>query len=46
MRKLQECSLGERYTQSYLGLNPTCVPLLTVETRDSLTVLSPSEIQI
>lgn len=46
MRKLQECSLGECYTPSYLRLNPTCVPLLTVETRDSLPVLSPSEIQI
>lgn len=46
MRKLQKYSLGECYTKSYLGANLTCVPLLTMETRDSLTALREFETQI
>ena len=44
--KTPKCSLGDCYTKSYVGLNPTCLPLLTMETGDSFTALSQFEIQI
>lgn len=46
MRKLQKHSLWECYTKSYLGPNPTCFPLLAMETRDSSTALREFETQI